>query len=87
MKSTSIAFFCTFFEFFDIPVFWPILVMYFIVLTCLTMKRQIMVIFKFSIHKFLILIFQHMIKFRYIPFTTGKPRRFGKEDSGKVVNG
>jgi len=25
MKSTLIAFFCTFFEFFDIPVFWPIL--------------------------------------------------------------
>ena len=71
IKSTFIAFVCTFFEFFDIPVFWPILVMYFLVLTCLTLKRQIM----------------HMIKFRYIPFTTGKPRRFGKEDTGKVVNG
>jgi len=71
MKSTLIAFFCTFFEFFDIPVFWPILVMYFIVLTCLTMKRQIM----------------HMIKYRYIPFTTGKPKRQGKEDTGKVVHG
>uniref|UniRef100_A0A915D3V4 Protein RER1 n=1 Tax=Ditylenchus dipsaci TaxID=166011 RepID=A0A915D3V4_9BILA len=42
-----------------------------LVLTCLTMKRQIM----------------HMIKYRYIPFTTGKPRRFGKEDTGKVVAG
>ena len=37
------AFCCTFFEFFNIPVFWPILVMYFITLFCITMKRQIKV--------------------------------------------
>ncbi|CAK5085297.1 unnamed protein product [Meloidogyne enterolobii] len=42
-----------------------------LLLTCLTMKRQIM----------------HMIRYRYIPFTTGKPRPKGKEDSGKVVIG
>ncbi|CAK5085296.1 unnamed protein product [Meloidogyne enterolobii] len=30
MKSTLVAFTCTFFEVFDVPVFWPILVMYFI---------------------------------------------------------
>lgn len=71
MKSTLIAFFLTFFEIFDVPVFWPILVMYFFVLTFLTMKRQIM----------------HMIKYRYIPFTFGKPRPQGKGDSGKVVLG
>ncbi|MFH4975272.1 hypothetical protein AB6A40_001981 [Gnathostoma spinigerum] len=69
MKATLIAMLCTFFEVFDVPVFWPILVMYFIVLTCLTMKRQIM----------------HMIKYRYIPFTMGKPRMRGKEDTGVVV--
>lgn len=34
---------CTFFEVFNIPVFWPILVMYFITLFCITMKRQIKV--------------------------------------------
>ncbi|CAJ0567475.1 unnamed protein product, partial [Mesorhabditis spiculigera] len=71
MKSTMIGFFCTFFEVFDVPVFWPILVMYFFILFFLTMKRQIL----------------HMIKYRYIPFTTGKPRRAGKEDTGKVVLG
>jgi len=71
MKSTLIAFFCTFFEIFNVPVFWPILVMYFIILTCLTMKRQIM----------------HMIKYRYIPFTTGKPKMRGREDTGAVVQG
>ena len=42
-KATAIAFLCSFFEFFNIPVFWPILVMYFITLFCITMKRQIKV--------------------------------------------
>ena len=42
-KATVIAFGCTFFELFNIPVFWPILVMYFITLFCITMKRQIKV--------------------------------------------
>lgn len=62
-KATLIAFFCTFFDFFNIPVFWPILVMYFITLFCITMKRQI----------------KHMIRYRYIPFTFGKPKFQGKE--------
>ena len=43
-KATLIGFGCTFFEFFNIPVFWPILVMYFITLFVITMKRQIKVI-------------------------------------------
>merc|ERR1712179_584668 len=63
-KATAIAFFCTFFEFFNIPVFWPILVMYFITLFCITMKRQI----------------KHMIRYRYIPFTWGKPKFAAKEE-------
>lgn len=42
-KSTIIGMICTFFEVFNIPVFWPILVMYFITLFCITMKRQIKV--------------------------------------------
>ncbi|KAF5278790.1 hypothetical protein FQR65_LT14680 [Abscondita terminalis] len=70
-KSTIIALACTFFECFNIPVFWPILVMYFITLFCITMKRQI----------------KHMIKYRYIPFTHGKPKYQGHEDTGKVVIG
>merc|ERR1712032_831436 len=57
-KATVIAFCCTFFQVFNIPVFWPILVMYFITLFCITMKRQI----------------KHMIRFRYLPFTWGKPK-------------
>lgn len=57
-KSTVIGIVCTFFDAFNVPVFWPILVMYFITLFCITMKRQI----------------KHMIKYRYLPFTHSKPR-------------
>ena len=35
------AFFMTFFSFFNIPVFWPILVCYFLALFIMTMRRQI----------------------------------------------
>ncbi|KAM9431649.1 protein RER1 isoform 2-T3 [Salvelinus alpinus] len=55
-KGIVIAMICTFFEAFNVPVFWPILVMYFIMLFCITMKRQI----------------KHMVKYRYLPFTHGK---------------
>ncbi|OON14187.1 Rer1 family protein, partial [Opisthorchis viverrini] len=54
----ALSLFCTAFEFLDVPVFWPILVLYFLLLFYLTMKRQIM----------------HMIKYHYLPFTYGKPR-------------
>ena len=39
----SIAVICTFLEAFTIPVFCPVLVMYFIILFVITMKRQIQV--------------------------------------------
>ncbi|KAG0343496.1 hypothetical protein BG004_005273 [Podila humilis] len=55
-RSIMVAFLCTLSRVFDIPVFWPILLLYFCVLFTLTMKRQI----------------RHMIKYRYIPFNIGK---------------
>ncbi|KAL7749018.1 hypothetical protein RI367_005668 [Sorochytrium milnesiophthora] len=58
VRATLMSLFCTLFEIFDVPVFWPILVFYFITLFALTMRRQI----------------QHMIKYRYVPFTVGKKR-------------
>lgn len=64
-KALVISIICTFFEVFDIPVFWPILVMYFITLFVVTMKRQI----------------RHMIKHRYVPFSYGKVRYQGKGDA------
>jgi len=66
-KATLIALFCTFFEAFNIPVFWPILLLYFLTLFGITMKRQI----------------KHMIKYRYLPWTRGKTRYQGKENTGK----
>jgi len=63
-KAFCIAFVMTFFSIFNIPVFWPILLLYFIALFVLTMKRQI----------------KHMIKYRYIPFSMGKTRYKGREE-------
>ncbi|KAL2913845.1 hypothetical protein HK105_206579 [Polyrhizophydium stewartii] len=55
-RAFLIAFFCTLFDFFDLPVFWPILLGYFIILFAITMRRQIM----------------HMIKYKYLPWDYGK---------------
>jgi len=41
VKAIAIAFVLTLFQIFNIPVFWPILLIYFIVLFVITMKRQI----------------------------------------------
>jgi len=60
-RATLVALFCTFSTAFDVPVYWPILVMYFIVLFVLTMRRQI----------------QHMIKYKYVPFDLGRKARYG----------
>lgn len=57
-RAIAISFACSFFEIFDVPVFWPVLVMYWVILFVLTMRKQI----------------QHMIKYRYVPFTFGKTR-------------
>ncbi|KAK6922690.1 Retrieval of early ER protein Rer1, partial [Dillenia turbinata] len=57
-KAFIVAFIMTFISLFDVPVFWPILLCYWIVLFVLTMKRQIM----------------HMIKYKYVPFSFGKQK-------------
>lgn len=57
-RATVLSIFLTLFSFVDIPVFWPILLMYFIILFALTMRRQI----------------QHMIKYKYIPLDIGKKK-------------
>lgn len=57
-RAISLAFCCSWSEIFNVPVFWPVLVVYFIILFGLTMRRQI----------------QHMIKYRYVPFSIGKTR-------------
>ncbi|KFX95399.1 hypothetical protein O988_05801 [Pseudogymnoascus sp. VKM F-3808] len=57
-RAIAIGFVCTFFGIFDVPVFWPVLVIYWFILFTLTMRRQI----------------QHMIKYRYVPFSFGKAK-------------
>lgn len=61
MLAATASLFMTFFSIFDIPVFWPILLLYFVALFVLTMKNQI----------------AHMVKHRYIPFSWGKARYGG----------
>lgn len=51
-----ISIFLTFYEGFDIPVFWPLLLIYFIIIFALTMRKQI----------------NHMIKYKYLPWDAGK---------------
>lgn len=57
-RATLLSLVMSFFPIFDIPVFWPILLVYFVVLFSLTMRRQI----------------QHMIKYKYLPFDFGKTK-------------
>eukprot|EP00761_Pharyngomonas_kirbyi_P011064 gb/GECH01011088.1/.p1 GENE.gb/GECH01011088.1/~~gb/GECH01011088.1/.p1 ORF type:complete len:192 (+),score=25.56 gb/GECH01011088.1/:1-576(+) len=47
---------------FDIPAYWPILLVYFIVLFIATMRRQI----------------RHMLKYKYVPFNVGKTKYSSK---------
>ncbi|KAJ8475079.1 hypothetical protein ONZ51_g6782 [Trametes cubensis] len=60
-RATLISIVCSFFEMFDVPVYWPILVVYWFVLFLLTMRRQI----------------QHMVKYKYVPFDIGRKVRYG----------
>ena len=53
-----VAIFCTFFEAFNLPVFWPLLLFYFVLIFFLVMRRQI----------------QHMIKYHYLPWDHSKTR-------------
>eukprot|EP01066_Platyproteum_vivax_P013340 Platyproteum_vivax@DN604_c0_g1_i1.p1 len=74
IKAVVVCTFLTFFQVFDLPVFWPVLVVYFVMLFCWTMKNQI----------------KHMIKYKYVPFSFGKQKYGKKEttpgDTGGYPN-
>ncbi|GJV01693.1 RER1B-like protein [Tanacetum coccineum] len=70
-KAFIISILMTFFSMFDIPVFWPILLCYWLVLLTLTMKKQIM----------------HMIKYKYVPFSIGKQKYGKKSSSSGSSGG
>lgn len=57
-KATLIALVMTMFSIFDVPVFWPILLIYFIILFACTMRQQI----------------KHMIRYSYVPWDSGKKK-------------
>ncbi|CAF0777009.1 unnamed protein product [Didymodactylos carnosus] len=73
LKALIISLLTTLFDIFDVPVFWPVLVIYFFTLFFLTMRQRI----------------AHMIQFRYVPFSYGKVRYQGKNDliksTGNVI--
>ncbi|VWU48405.1 protein RER1, putative [Hepatocystis sp. ex Piliocolobus tephrosceles] len=60
-RAILISIVCTFFPFLDIPVFWPLLLFYFICLFLATMKEQI----------------KNMIRFKYLPFNTSTKQTYG----------
>ncbi|KAK3049377.1 hypothetical protein LTR09_009296 [Extremus antarcticus] len=61
-RAVTIAFLCCWSEIFNLPVFWPVLVVYWLILVFLTMRRQI----------------QSMIKYRYVPWDFGKTKYSAK---------
>ena len=52
----------TFFEFFEFPIYWPMLMFYFIFMTTFLCRFKI----------------EHMAKYKYIPFEFGKKKYTGK---------
>eukprot|EP00013_Stygamoeba_regulata_P006959 CAMPEP_0177635326 /NCGR_PEP_ID=MMETSP0447-20121125/3842_1 /TAXON_ID=0 /ORGANISM="Stygamoeba regulata, Strain BSH-02190019" /LENGTH=179 /DNA_ID=CAMNT_0019137107 /DNA_START=39 /DNA_END=578 /DNA_ORIENTATION=+ len=57
-KAVVIALACTLSSIFNVPVFWPILVVYFFSLSFVMLRKQI----------------AHMRKHKYLPFSLGKPK-------------
>ncbi|GFE52830.1 Rer1 family protein [Babesia ovis] len=56
VRASHLSYICTCFEFLDVPVFWPLLVIYFVMLFATTMRQQL----------------ENMIKYKYVPFNIGK---------------
>jgi hypothetical protein len=63
-KALVISLILTLFSIFDVPVFWPVLVIYFFTLFFLTMRQRI----------------AHMIQYKYVPYSHGKVRYPGKSE-------
>lgn len=76
-RAIAIGFVCSWFSVFDIPVFWPVLVVYWIILFVLTSEWSYP---RYNHEKGLTCSstvrrqIQHMIKYRYVPFSFGKAR-------------
>ena len=83
-RAIVIGFCCSWFEIFNIPVFWPVLLVYWIMLFFLTSKApvpypspmQALTIIFYLVRQQI----QHMIKYRYVPFSFGK-KNYAKNSS------
>lgn len=78
-KAIAVAFVCTWFQMFDLPVFWPVLVIYWLILFALTSKfcRSFRLRGCEAVLTAGVIVrrqIQHMIRYRYVPFTVGKTR-------------
>ena len=91
-RAIVIGFLCSWFEIFNLPVFWPVLVVYWMILFSLTSKtflpfqstsppprgllcnvkrlRRLIILRTNTVRRQI----QHMIKYRYVPFSFGKAR-------------
>lgn len=75
-RAIAVAFFCSWWGLFNVPVFWPVLVIYckpryhFKKGTCLTESLSVIILFSLTMRRQI----QHMIKYRYVPFTFGKAK-------------
>jgi len=56
VRGTGLALIASFISLFDLPVFWPLLLLYFVGLSVHTLRGRV----------------QHMIKYKYLPFSSGK---------------
>jgi hypothetical protein len=89
-RAIGIGFLCSWSEVFNLPVFWPVLVVYWLILFGLTSKCGSRDVRRWTGRRMVCvreerLIFatvrrqiQHMIKYRYVPFTVGKTRYAAK---------
>ena len=76
-RAIAIALGCTMTRATDVPVYWPILLVYFLTLFGITMRRQIQcVVFKLGPSS--ADPSRHMIKYKYVPFDLGK-KGYGKK--------
>ena len=81
-RAVALAFACSWSQIFNLPVFWPVLLVYWFIIFGLTsmFRPKIfspfwcvvtdMFLFNFTVRRQI----QHMIKYRYVPFTIGKTR-------------
>ena len=68
-NATVVAFVATFFQFCDVPVFWPVLVFYFIILFIATMRRQ----------------WLDMRRLKYVPWDIGNKRTYKSDPRKMAV--